>query len=336
MIMSYKIKKDAVCGMIGYGSWATALVYTLHSNRQNVWWHIRNPEVLESIQTEGRNAKYLSDIDFDREYINATDDINEVVRNSDIIIIAAPSAYLKDFLKDLTEPLDDKFILSATKGIIPDDYKTITEFFRDTYNLSYDHLGLISGPSHAEEVSRNKLSYLTVASTDEENGKIIGSRFATSSLQIRFSNDIYGIEYAGILKNIYALAGGLAAGLGYGDNFRAVLTAAGAQEMTRFINESYPFERNTTQSAYLGDLLVTSYSTFSRNRRLGQLIGHGNTVKSALNEMTMIAEGYFAAECIKHINERHNIHMPIADMVYDVLYRRANPRRRMKELTTQL
>jgi glycerol-3-phosphate dehydrogenase (NAD(P)+) len=334
--MSYKIKKDAVCGMIGYGSWATALVYTLHSNRQNVWWHIRNPEVLESIQTEGRNAKYLSDIDFDREYINATDDINEVVRNSDIIIIAAPSAYLKDFLKDLTEPLDDKFILSATKGIIPDDYKTITEFFRDTYNLSYDHLGLISGPSHAEEVSRNKLSYLTVATTDEENGKIIGSRFATASLQIRYSDDIYGIEYAGILKNIYALAGGLAAGLGYGDNFRAVLTAAGAQEMTRFINESYPFERNTMQSAYLGDLLVTSYSTFSRNRRLGQLIGHGNTVKSALNEMTMIAEGYFAAECIKHINERHNIHMPIADMVYDVLYRRANPRRRMKELTTQL
>jgi glycerol-3-phosphate dehydrogenase (NAD(P)+) len=334
--MSYKIKKDAVCGMIGYGSWATALVYTLHTNRQNVWWHIRNQEVLESIQTEGRNAKYLSDIDFDREYINATDDINEVVRNSDIIIIAAPSAYLKDFLKDLTEPLDDKFILSATKGIIPDDYKTITEFFRDTYNLSYDHLGLISGPSHAEEVSRNKLSYLTVATTDEENGKTIGSRFATSSLQIRYSDDIYGIEYAGILKNIYALAGGLAAGLGYGDNFRAVLTAAGAQEMTRFINESYPFERNTMQSAYLGDLLVTSYSTFSRNRRLGQLIGHGNTVKSALNEMTMIAEGYFAAECIKHINERHNIHMPIAEMVYDVLYRRANPRRRMKELTTQL
>ena len=334
--MSYKIKKDAVCGMIGYGSWATALVYTLHTNRQNVWWHIRNQEVLESIQTEGRNAKYLSDIDFDREYINATDDINEVVRNSDIIIIAAPSAYLKDFLKDLTEPLDDKFILSATKGIIPDDYKTITEFFRDTYNLSYDHLGLISGPSHAEEVSRNKLSYLTVATTDEESGKVIGSRFSTASLQIRYSNDIYGVEYAGILKNIYALAGGLAAGLGYGDNFRAVLTAAGAQEMTRFINESYPFERDTMLSAYLGDLLVTSYSTFSRNRRLGQLIGHGNTVKSALNEMTMIAEGYFAAECIKHINERHNIHMPIADMVYDVLYRRANPRRRMKELTTKL
>ena len=334
--MSYKINKDAVCGMIGYGSWATALAYTLLSNRQNIWWHIRNEEVLESIRTEGRNAKYLNDIEFDRELINATGDINEVVRNSDILIIATPSAYLKDFLKDLTESLDGKFILSATKGIIPDDYKTITEFFRDSYGLTYDHLGLISGPSHAEEVSRNRLSYLTVASTDEDNGRIIGERFSTSAIQIRYSRDIYGIEYAGILKNIYALAGGLAVGLGYGDNFRAVLTAAGAQEMARFINESYPFERDTMESAYLGDLLVTSYSSFSRNRRLGQLIGHGCTVKSALNEMTMVAEGYFAAECIKHINERHNVRMPIADMVYDVLYRRANPRRRMKELTTQL
>ena len=334
--MSYKLKNDAVCGVIGYGSWATALTYTLISNGQKIWWHIRNPEVLESIQTEGRNAKYLNDIEFDRESINATDDINEVVRNSDIIVIAAPSAYLKDFLKDLTEPLDGKFILSATKGIIPDDYKTITEFFRDTYNLSYDHLGLISGPSHAEEVSRNRLSYLTVACTDDDNGKIIGSRFSTSNIQIRYSKDIYGIEYAGILKNIYALAGGLAVGLGYGDNFRAVLTAACAKELTRFVNESYPFDRDTMNSAYLGDLLVTSYSSFSRNRRLGQLIGHGHTVKSALNEMTMVAEGYYAAACIKKVNERHNIEMPIADMVYDILYRRFSARKRMKELTAML
>lgn len=334
--MSYKIKNNAVCGMIGYGSWATALAYTLQMNGQKIWWHIRNPEVLESIQTEGRNAKYLNDIEFDTGKINATEDINEVVRNSDIIIIASPSAYLKEFLKDLKEPLEDKFILSATKGIIPEDYKTITEYFHDAYNMAYGQLGLISGPSHAEEVSRNKLSYLTVACTDEDNGRIIGSCFSTTSLQIRYSNDIYGIEYAGILKNIYALAGGLAVGLGYGDNFRAVLTAAGAKEMARFINESYPFDRDSMESAYLGDLLVTSYSSFSRNRRLGQLIGHGNTVKSALNEMTMIAEGYFATECIKHINERYNVHMPIADMVYDVLYKRANPRRRMKELTSQL
>ena len=334
--MGYKIEDNAICGMIGYGSWATALVHVLQENRQHIWWHIRNDEVMESLQTEGRNAKYLYDIEFDMNLINASTDINEVVRNSDIIIIAAPSAYLKNFLKDLQEPLTDKFILSATKGIIPDDYKTITEFFRDTYGLPYEQLGLISGPSHAEEVSRDKMSYLTVACTDDDNSRIIGGCFSTPKLHIQYSKDIYGIEYAGILKNIYALAGGIATGLGYGDNFRAVLTAASAQEMTRFIQESYPFDRNTMEYAYLGDLLVTSYSSFSRNRRLGQLIGHGCTVKSALNEMTMIAEGYFASECIRHINDRHGISMPIADMVYDVLYRRANPRKRMRELRTQL
>lgn len=334
--MDFKIKSTAIFGVIGYGTWATALVHTLLRNKQSIHWHIRNPEVLESIRTEGRNAKYLNDIELDKNLITASDDINEVVSNSDILIIAAPSAYLKTFLKDLRVPLNDKFILSATKGIIPEDYKTITEYFRDTYDLTYCQLGLISGPSHAEEVSRNKLSYLTVTCKNEENAKFIGSKFRTDSLRIAYSKDIYGIEYAGILKNIYALAGGLAVGLGYGDNFRAVLTAAGAAEMSRFINESYPFERNTMKSAYLGDLLVTSYSSFSRNRRLGQLIGHGCTVKSALNEMTMIAEGYFATECIKHINGRHNVNMPIADMVYDVLYKRANPRKRMKELTELL
>jgi glycerol-3-phosphate dehydrogenase (NAD(P)+) len=175
-----------------------------------------------------------------------------------------------------------------------------------------------------------------VATKEPENGKLIGGMFATDSVKISYSADIYGIEYAGILKNIYALAAGLCSGLGYGDNFRAVLTSACAAEMTRYIQESYPFERSTLNSAYLGDLLVTSYSSFSRNRRLGQMIGRGCTVKSALNEMTMVAEGYFAAACIHHINEQHGISMPIADMVYDVLYRRANPRKRMKELTELL
>lgn len=334
--MGYRIKDNARCGVIGYGSWATALVHTLERNRKEIWWHIRNEEVLESIQTEGRNAKYLSDIDFDKEHITATSDINEVVRNCEIILVAAPSAYLKKFLEDLTEPLEDKFILSATKGIIPEDYITITEYFNRNYGLPYSNIGVISGPSHAEEVSRDRLSYLTVACKAPENSQMIGEMFATDSVKISFSEDIYGIEYAGILKNIYALAGGLAAGLGYGDNFRAVLTAASAREMTRFIQESYPFERDTMEAAYLGDLLVTSYSSFSRNRRLGQLIGHGCTVKSALNEMTMIAEGYFAADCIRHINEKHNISMPIAEMVYDVLYRRVSPRKRMKELTSLL
>lgn len=334
--MSFKITYNTRCGVIGYGSWATALVHTLVKNKVHVWWHIRNEEVMESLLTEGVNAKYLSEIEFDQSCISPVSDINEVVKNSEVLLIATPSAFLKNVMSDLTESLEDKFILSATKGIIAEDYTTITEYFNRTYGLSYDHLGLISGPSHAEEVGMDRLSYLTVACKDEENARKIGEMFKSSTFKVSHSTDIYGIEYAAVLKNIYALAGGLAAGLGYGDNFRAVLTAACAKELTRFINESYPFDRDTMNSAYLGDLLVTSYSSFSRNRRLGQLIGHGCTVKSALNEMTMIAEGYFAAECMKHINERHNVYMPIADMVYDVLYKRANPRKRMKELSTLL
>lgn len=334
--MPHRITDTSRCGVIGYGSWATALVHTLERNKVEVMWHVRNEEVLESLTTEGRNAKYLNDVEFDTSIVNATSDINEVVRKCEIILIATPSAFLKNVMEELTEPLAGKFILSATKGIIADDYTTITEYFRDTFGITYDRLGLISGPSHAEEVSRNKLSYLTVACKQEENARKIGEMFSSDRVRISYSRDIYGIEYAAILKNIYALAAGLAAGLGYGDNFRAVLTAACAKEMARFINESYPFARDTMNSAYLGDLLVTSYSSFSRNRRLGQLIGHGCTVKSALNEMTMIAEGYFAAACIKKINERHNIEMPIADMVYDVLYRRVSPRKRMKELTAIL
>ena len=334
--MSYIISDNKRCGVIGYGSWATALVHTLERNKIEIWWHIRNEEILESMETEGRNAKYLSDVEFDTSLITATSDINEVVRNCEIILIAAPSAFLAYILAELDEPLEGKFILSATKGIIEEEYRTITEYFKNKYGLHYTNLGLISGPSHAEEVSRDKLSYLTVACKSEENARLIGEMFKSKYLMVAYSQDIYGIEYAAILKNIYALAGGLAAGLGYGDNFRAVLAAACARELTKFVNESFPFERDTMNAAYLGDLLVTSYSTFSRNRRLGQLIGHGCTVKSALNEMTMVAEGYYAAACIKKINEKYKIDMPIADMVYDVLYRRCSPRKRMKELTELL
>lgn len=332
--MEFKITDNSKCGVIGYGSWATALVHTLQENKIEVWWHVTNEEIIESLNEEGRNAKYLSDIDFNMQLIHATSDINEVLRNSEILLVAAPSAFLKNIINGIKESFEGKFILSATKGIIQDDYVTITEYFNRNFNIPYSNLGVISGPSHAEEVSRDKLSYLTVACKDKENAALIGQMFNTKSVKISYSEDIYGIEYAGILKNIYALAGGLAYGLGYGDNFRAVLTAAGAKELTRFINESYPFERDTNDAAYLGDLLVTSYSTFSRNRRLGQLIGHGCTVKSALNEMTMVAEGYFASACIKKINARYGISMPIADMVYDILYCRASPRRRMKELTS--
>lgn len=334
--MEYKIGPDARCAVIGHGSWATAIVGLLAAGEQPVGWYVRNPEVLESFRNEGRNPKYISDMEFDRTRIAPSGDLNAVVRDAQIVILATPSAYLKEFLEPLTVPLADKFIVSAIKGIVPGDYQTVAEYVRSRYGLSFGQIGLFSGPSHAEEVSRGKLSYLTVVCTELQNARLIGSKFAGGNIRLSYSTDIYGIEYAAILKNIYALAVGLAVGLGYGDNFLAVLIANAAGEMTRFLEESYPAERNTQVSAYLGDLLVTCYSTYSRNRRLGLLIGHGCTVKSALNEMTMVAEGYFAAECIRHINTRHGVEMPIADMVYRVLYEGVSARRSMQELTTKL
>ena len=326
--MEYKIGKEARCAVIGYGSWATAIVGLLAANEARVGWYVRNPEVLEGLLGEGRNPRYLSDVEFDRRRIAPSDDLEEVVREADIVILATPSAYLKTFLEPLTVSLQDKFVVSAIKGIVPGDYKTIVEYVHDRYDLSYKQIGIITGPSHAEEVSRGKLSYLTVVCTDPENAQMLGEKFATDYIHLSYSTDLYGIEYAAILKNIYALSVGIAVGLGYGDNC--------AGEMRRFLEESYPAERDTLVSGYLGDLLVTCYSVYSRNRRLGLLIGHGCTVKSALNEMTMVAEGYFAADCIRHINARHKIEMPIAEMVYNVLYQGASARKCMKELTSKL
>ena len=334
--MEYKIGTDARCAVIGYGSWATALVGLLAGNGRQVGWYVRNPEVLESLRSEGRNPRYLSDLEFDTSVIAPSDDLDTVVHDADIVILATPSAYLKDFLAPLTVSLKDKFVVSAIKGIVPGDYQTVVEYIHDRYGLSYRQIGLFTGPSHAEEVSRGKLSYLTVVCTDPENAHLIGSRFAGPNIRLSYSTDLYGIEYAAILKNIYALAVGMAVGLGYGDNFLAVLIANSAGEMARFLEKSYPDRRDTLVSAYLGDLLVTCYSTYSRNRRLGLLIGHGCTVKSALNEMTMVAEGYFAADCIRHINFRHQVDMPIAEMVYRVLYEKGSARKLMQELTTKL
>lgn len=334
--MEHKIGKDARCAVIGYGSWATAIAGLLTANQTRVGWYVRNPEVLEGLRTEGRNPRYLSDLEFDPQRLAVSDDLDEVVREADILILATPSAYLQEFLAPLTEPLDGKFVVSAIKGIVPGDYKTVVEYLHDRYSLSYKQLGIFTGPSHAEEVSRGKLTYLTMACTDPQNARMIGQMFAAPYIRLSYSTDLYGIEYASILKNIYALAVGMAVGLGYGDNFLAVLIANGAGEMKRFLDESYPAPRETLVSAYTGDLLVTCYSVYSRNRRLGLLIGHGCTVRSALSEMTMVAEGYFAADCIRHINTRHKVDMPIAEMVYKVLYEGASARRSMKELTTKL
>lgn len=334
--MDYKINSRSKCAVIGYGSWATALAKVLTENEPCIGWYVRNPEVLESLKKHGRNPRYLSNVKFDRSRIAPSDDLNEVVAEADIIILAAPSAYLKKTLEPLTVSLKDKFVISAIKGIVPGDYNTVIEYIHDHYELSFKQLGIITGPSHAEEVSLERLSYLTVVCTDAENAHVLGDKFATDYIRLSYSTDLYGIEYATILKNIYAISVGMAVGLGYGDNFLAVLISNSAMEMSRFVRESFPDERETRASAYLGDLLVTCYSVYSRNRRLGLLIGHGSTVHDALDEMTQVAEGYFAADCIRHINARYQVNMPIADMVYNVLYKKAPVREAMQELTTKL
>lgn len=324
------------CAVVGYGSWATAIVKILTENGIKVNWHILNEEILSSVKSEGRNCKYLRDVDLDNSLINASNDINEVVRDTQNVVLAMPSAFMKDVMKPLIEPLHDKLVISAVKGIIPEQYITITEYIAQQYAVDEDHMALITGPSHAEEVGMGRLSCLTAVCKNKQAQQQVIDMFSRPYIRVSTSEDVEGVEYGAIMKNIYAIAVGMASGLGYGDNFIAVLIANCAAEMNRFFEACSGGKHNTFASACLGDLLVTCYSTYSRNRRFGLLIGRGCTVRSAMNEMTMVAEGYFATKCIRHTKARQEAEMPIADMVYEVLYNGASARRTMTALTKKL
>ena len=330
------INSQDKCAIIGYGSWATAIVKILTENKINVAWHILNPDVKSSVETEARNCKYLRDVDLDATYITVSEDINSVVDGARVVILAMPSAYVKKVMDPLTVSLEDKLVISAVKGIVPDDYIPITDYVTTHYNVPEDQIAIITGPSHAEEVGLSRWSYLTAVCRNVEARTLMVEMFTRPYIRVMESDDIEGVEYAAIMKNIYAIAVGLANGLGYGDNFVAVLIANCAAEMSRMFESFGGASHNVLASACLGDLLVTCYSTYSRNRRFGLLIGRGCTVRSAMNEMTMVAEGYFAAKCIRHTSAQRNVEMPIADMVYEVLYHGASARRQMRELTTKL
>ena len=322
------------CAVLGYGSWATAIVKTLTVNHHHVDWLVLNEEIRESLKMRSRNPKYLPWCYIDQEFITPSDDINAVVRDADIVILAMPSAFFKKFLEPLTESLAEKIVVSAVKGIIPGDYLTIVEHMNRYYDVPMENLAVVTGPSHAEEVGQCQLSYLTVASESAETAEQVREVLANDFFRCSVSNDVLGVEAAAIMKNIYALAVGMAVGLRYGDNFLAVLIAGCSAEMKRFIDEAVPLaNRDINAAAYMGDLLVTCYSPLSRNRRLGTLLGKGCSVKSALNEMTMVAEGYYAAECIRRSSMRRNIEMPIADKVWEVLYKGASARDAMQALT---
>jgi glycerol-3-phosphate dehydrogenase (NAD(P)+) len=320
------IQPESVCGVVGYGSWATALVKILLDNGSEVRWHVRNPEVREHLVRHRSNPKYLSQVHFGSDRLTVCGEVGETVGASDAVVFAVPSAFLAAALEPLApEALDGKFVVSAIKGIVPDGYLTVAEWFNRRYGVPFDRIGIVTGPCHAEEVALERLSYLTMVCKELTTAEALGRKFANDYIRVTAANDIYGVEYAVVLKNIYAIAVGIAHGLRYGDNFLAVLISNAALEMERFLSSTFRAERNVCASAYLGDLLVTCYSQFSRNRTFGVMIGKGYSVRNAQMEMNMVAEGYYAADCIHRLRSRFGIEMPIAEAVYGILYEGRSP-----------
>ena len=318
---------------MGGGSWATAVAKIVLEKVAHISWYMRRPEVIEDFKRLEHNPSYLTSVHFDVNRISFSSDINEVVRNCDTLIFVTPSPYLKNHLKKLKEKLHNKFVITAIKGIVPDENLICSEYFRQVFNVPDDNLAVLGGPSHAEEVALGRLTYLTIGCTDEEKAANFADLIASSYVKTKTNSDVIGIEYASVLKNVYAIASGICNGLKYGDNFQSVLVSNAVQEMSRFLNAVYPIERNVYDSVYLGDLLVTSYSNFSRNRVFGTMIGRGYSVKSAQIEMEMIAEGFYGTKCMKEINRHFHVNMPILDAVYNILYEKISPSIEIKLLT---
>ncbi len=324
--------------VLGGGSWATAIVKMLTTNQEEVGWYMRNSDAIGYLKIQKHNPNYLTSVEFKTEQLFLTDDINEIVAYGDILIFAIPSAFLNSELKKLSAPLTGKIIFSAIKGIVPESGKIVGQHFHDEYNIPYENIGVITGPCHAEEVAMERLSYLTIACSDSKKAKMVAKNLSSNFIKTKISKDIIGAEYAAVLKNIYAIAAGIAHGLGYGDNFQSVLMSNAIREMKRFTKRIHNIDRNINQSAYLGDLLVTGYSTFSRNRMFGNMIGKGYTVKSAQMEMSMVAEGYYAAKSAYKIKEnfKKKVKTPIIDAVYEILYEHKNPKKVFAALTEKL
>ncbi len=314
------MKDQQKIAVLGGGSWATAIVKMLSENQEKIGWYMRSVYAVEHIKRNKHNPSYLSSAELHPEQLDLSYDINETVKNYDILIFAIPSAFLKSELDKLIEPLEGKIIFSAIKGIVPESGYIVGEHFFETYNIPFDNIGVITGPCHAEEVAMERLSYLTIACQDQKKATVVSNCLKGRYIRTKISDDIIGTEYAAMLKNIYAIAAGICHGLGYGDNFQSVLMSNSIREMKRFIRKVHKMKRNINNSAYLGDLLVTGYSTFSRNRMFGNMIGKGYTVKSAMFEMSMVAEGYYATKSAYIINQEKGAKTPIIDAVYGVLY----------------
>jgi glycerol-3-phosphate dehydrogenase (NAD(P)+) len=327
------MKQPGRIAVMGGGSWATALAKIVLSTEDSINWYMRRPDRIEEFRQLGHNPSYISSIKFDTEKIRFYSNINEAIKDSDTLIFATPSPFLKQHLKKVKTPLSDKFIVSAIKGLVPDENMLITDYFTQYYGVPAGNIAVISGPCHAEEIALERLSYLTLACSDTDNIQLLSKVFSNHYLRNIISRDVAGIEYASVLKNVYAIVAGICHGMKYGDNFHAVFLCNAVQEMCRFIEAVSDVERDITDSVYMGDLLVTANSRFSRNRIFGTMIGKGYSVKIAQLEMEMIAEGYYGAKCIYEINARYKVPMPILNALYGILYEKKPPVTIIRKLT---
>jgi glycerol-3-phosphate dehydrogenase (NAD(P)+) len=319
--------------ILGGGTWGTALAKMVLMNQKDINWFMRRDDQIEGFYKLGHNPGYLTNVKFNLAQITFYSNVERAIKDSDTIIVAIPSPYVKQYFRRIwNSTFRDKFIVSALKGIIPNDNMVMSEYLADNFKIPSENIGVLSGPCHAEEVALERLSFLTAASKDLEKAKLLAESISSRILKTKVSNDVVGIELASVLKNIYAIASGVCQGLLYGDNFQAVLMSNCAKEMSLFLDSVVPIERNITDQHYLGDMLVTSYSQFSRNRTLGTMIGKGYSVKTAQLEMEMIAEGYYGAKCIQELNNTFKVNIPIVETVYKILYERLEPKSAIKQL----
>ena len=323
-------------GVLGSGSFATAIVKMLVENCKTVHWCVRNEFVKGAIELRGHNPNYLTSVSFNTKNLSITTDINELVSACDIVVLATPSIYLSDAMDKLSVEYQDKIFVSAIKGIVPKVNDIVAHYLKEEFDIGFRNQAVIAGPCHAEEVGMERLSYLTIATVEQDVSEKLDLLFTSSFIKVNPSKDILGNEYSAILKNIYAIGAGIASGLGYGDNFTAVFVSNAIREMETFLEAIYEAPRDVNESAYLGDLLVTAYSLFSRNRSLGNLIGKGYTVKSAIQSMNMVAEGYYAADSIYATAKEKKVKTPIIDTIYAILYEGKNAEKQFRKLTSTL
>ena len=323
--------------VIGGGSFGTALAKIFSENLGHCSWWMHNSDSALHVMRYHHNPRYLSSVGFQPDTISVYTDVSDCAREADIIVLAVPSAFIKEVLADLSpELLKNKIIATTIKGIIPDENMIVGRYLNEVLGVPEEQIVVITGPCHAEEIALERLSFLTVAARDKKVAKMMVNCLECHYVKCTWSADLYGTEYAAVMKNIYAIAAGIYHGLGYGDNFQAVLMSNSVREMKRFMNAVSDTKVNIYKSAYLGDLLVTGYSQFSRNRMLGNMLGKGYTVRSARAEMTMVAEGYYSVPLVYKLRKKREVKMPIVKAVHSVLYEGKPARKVMAKLAQKL